>query len=158
MYASKLFFFPFQRTKSSLLEYPFSLSNCPPPRPRFDLSFSLSLDARHSRDVSQSKRFCNASMIYCTCRDLTSGSFERGGGPFFSPVLLFSDLIRRGHGKARRLIRGRADLPRNLYPPFHDPTSFIPLDLARIRSSFNPFIRGGKVEVRLILSGDWAGE
>lgn len=158
MYASKLFFFPFQRTKSSLLEYPFSLSNRPPPRPRFDLSFSLSLDARHSRDVSQSKRFCNASMIYCTCRDLTSESFEKGGGPFFSPVLLFSDLIRRGHGKARRLIRGRADLPRNLYPPFHDPTTFIPLDLARIRSSFNPFIRGGKVEVRLILSGDWAGE
>ena len=158
MYASKLFFFPFQRTKSSLLEYPFSLSNRPHPRLSFDLSFSLSLDARHSRDVSQSKRFCNASMIYCTCRDLTSGSFERGGGPFFSPVLLFSDLIRRGHGKARRLIRGRADLPRNLYPPFHDPTSFIPLDLARIRSSFNPFIRGGKVEVRLILSGDWAGE
>ena len=138
-------------------------SNTPFPSPTVlllvpvSISLSLSLDARHSRDVSQSKRFCNASMIYCTCRDLTSGSFERGGGPFFSPVLLFSDLIRRGHGKARRLIRGRADLPRNLYPPFHDPTSFIPLDLARIRSSFNPFIRGGKVEVRLILSGDWAG-
>lgn len=49
------------------------------------LSLSLSLDARHSRDVSQSKRFCNASMIYCTCRDLTSESFERGGEAILLP-------------------------------------------------------------------------
>lgn len=73
-----------------------------PSRPRFDLSFSLFPRASFRRDVSQSKRFCNASMIYCTCRDLTSGNLKGGMRlvrPFFSPVLLFSDLIRQGHGR-----------------------------------------------------------
>lgn len=119
-----------------------------PSRPRFDLSFSLSLSfslfprASFRRDVSQSKRFCNASMIYCTCRDLTSGNLKGGcdsyghSSPPFSSFPISSD--RATEGSSRR-IRERAGLPRNLYPPFRDPTSFIPLDLAGIRSSFNPF-------------------
>lgn len=134
---------PFQRTKSSLLEYPFSLLASPTVRIVVPVSISLSLSPRASfrRDVSQSKRFCNASMIYCTCRDLTSESFKRGATR--TAILLPRSPLFRSHPteprKARRLIRGRADLPRNLYPPFHHPTSFIPLDLAAIRSSFNPF-------------------
>lgn len=119
--------------------FPPRLSDRPHRRPRFDLS--LSPRASFRRDVSQSKRFCNASMIYCTCRDLTSESFKRGATR--TAILLPRSPLFRSHPteprKARRLIRGRADLPRNLYPPFHHPTSFIPLDLAGIRSSFNPF-------------------
>lgn len=46
---------PFQRTKSSLLEYPFSLLASPTVRIVVPVSISLSLRARHSAETFRSR-------------------------------------------------------------------------------------------------------